>query len=60
MLYDQKRAVPSDAPKGAWVEIKVIKGRRYRYLRWREGGKQRSRYLGKANDVQADGSAGGM
>lgn len=37
------RQVPLDG----WVEIKVIHGRRYRYLRWREGGKKRSRYLGK-------------
>lgn len=43
-----RSAMPGDAPKGAWIEIKTIKGHRYRYLRWREGGKRRSRYLGKA------------
>jgi hypothetical protein len=32
------------------IEIKVVKGRRYRYLRYREDGKQKSKYLGKVED----------
>jgi len=62
MLCDQKdaprvrgdderpRARPADAPAGAWVEIKTINGHRYRYLRWRDNGVRRSRYLGRADD----------
>ncbi len=41
-------ALPDGAPAGAWVEIKEIKGRPYRYLRWRDGRHMRSKYLGKA------------
>ena len=36
------------AKGGSWVEVKTIKGHKYRYLRWREGGRLRSKYLGKA------------
>lgn len=36
-------------PRGSWVELKIINGcGPYAYLRWREGGRQRSKYLGKA------------
>lgn len=31
-----------------WIEIKEIRGRFYRYLRWRDGKVKRSKYLGKA------------
>ncbi|MCW1967101.1 MAG: hypothetical protein KIH69_003125 [Anaerolineae bacterium] len=34
----------------AFVEIKTIKGRRYAYRRWYEGGKFRSEYIGPANE----------
>ena len=38
---------------GAWVESRQIKNcGPYLYLRWREGGKLRSRYLGKASDYE--------
>ena len=37
-----------EGPRGWWVEVKTIRGRRYRYKRWREGGRMRSQYLGKA------------
>jgi len=56
MLCDQKTdgrtrgSAPTDAPAGAWVEVKTIKGHRYRYLRWRDKGVRRSRYLGRADD----------
>lgn len=42
--------LPADAPRGAWVEIKVIKNHRYLYMRWRENERTRSRYLGRAAD----------
>jgi len=36
-------------PAGFWVENKMVgKYGPYKYLRWREGNRQRSRYLGKA------------
>lgn len=37
-------------PPGAWYEVKTIKGRDYRYMRWREGGKLKSRYIGKVRE----------
>ena len=38
---------------GAWVESRLIKNcGPYLYLRWRDGGKLRSRYLGKASDYE--------
>jgi hypothetical protein len=37
-----------EGPRGWWIEVKTIKGRRYRYKRWRENGRTRSLYLGKA------------
>lgn len=37
-------------PRGWWREIKKIKGHRYWYKRWREGGKLRSKYLGKVEE----------
>ena len=36
-----------DRQQHGWVEIKEINGKRYRYLRWRDGKKQRSKYLGR-------------
>jgi len=33
--------------RGWWLEIKTIKGHQYLYRRWREGGRQRSEYVGK-------------
>ncbi|MCU0525167.1 MAG: hypothetical protein MUF72_10110 [Elainella sp. Prado103] len=44
---------------GSWVEAKYIKRGKelcgpYLYQRWREGGKLRSRYLGKATDSGSD------
>ena len=35
-----------------WCEIKVIKGRRYRYESWRENGKKRSRYIGPEHSTR--------
>lgn len=34
-----------------WREVKTIKGHEYVYWRWREGGRLRSRYMGKAADL---------
>ena len=34
-----------------WIERKRIKGREYLYLRWRENGRQHSRYLGPAEST---------
>jgi hypothetical protein len=31
---------------GGWLEIKTIKGHRYRYHCWRKRGQRRSEYLG--------------
>ena len=39
---------PTDAPGGSWIETKEIHGHLYRYRRWREHGRLRSQYLGKA------------
>jgi hypothetical protein len=33
----------------AWKEVKEIDGHAYSYLRWREGNRKRSKYLGKAS-----------
>jgi len=39
---------PTSRPRGAWVELKTINNcGPYAYLRWREGGRCRSKYLGK-------------
>ncbi len=38
-------------PNSGYVEIKQIKGRSYRYLRWRENGVLKSRYLGRDHQV---------
>jgi len=36
-------------PAGSWVEVKEIHpGKFYEYLRWRENGRLRSKYLGRA------------
>lgn len=41
-------------PRGSWVELKTINGcGPYAYLRWREGGHQRSKYLGKVVETEA-------
>jgi hypothetical protein len=41
-------------PRGAWVELKMIKKcGPYAYLRWREGGRCRSKYLGKVKEMEA-------
>lgn len=42
-------------PRGRrWVELKIINGcGPYAYERWIEGGRKRSRYLGKAEEVRA-------
>jgi hypothetical protein len=38
-------------PRGAWVELKTINNcGPYAYLRWREGGHCRSKYLGKVKE----------
>lgn len=39
--------VKAEAGQG-WLEIKKIGGHRYQYRRWYEGGRKRSRYIGKA------------
>jgi hypothetical protein len=39
-----------DPNSKGYEEIKIIKGKPYRYWRWYEGGKKRSRYLGKLHD----------
>jgi hypothetical protein len=36
-----------DPNSKGYEEVKMIKGRPYRYWRWYEGGKKRSKYLGK-------------
>ena len=39
--------------RGKWVDLKMINGcGPYAYLRWREGGRCRSKYLGKADVIQ--------
>jgi hypothetical protein len=41
-------------PRGAWVELKMINNcGPYAYLRWREGGRCRSKYLGKVKETEA-------
>jgi hypothetical protein len=41
-------------PRGAWVELKTINGcGPYAYLRWRENGRQKSKYLGKVEEARA-------
>jgi hypothetical protein len=38
----------TDHPHGSWIELKMINGcGPYVYLRWRENGHRRSKYLGK-------------
>jgi len=42
-----------EVPKGAgrWVELKMINNcGPYAYLRWREGGRTRSKYIGKVQE----------
>jgi hypothetical protein len=42
----------SKAGPAGWVELKHINGYGpYAYLRWREGKRMRSKYLGKARDL---------
>lgn len=46
---------PAAAAPKSWIELRYVKRRGkvygpYRYRRWREGGRMRSRYLGKANE----------
>jgi hypothetical protein len=46
---EQPPDVPHDKRvSGGWIETKDINGSKYRYLRWRDGKRQRSKYLGKA------------
>ena len=45
------------SPRGNWVELKMIPDRGklygpYAYLRWREGGRCRSKYIGKVREVK--------
>ena len=38
------------AGRGGWVEMRMVNGcGPYAYERWREGGRKRTRYLGKVN-----------
>jgi len=48
---------PGDEAQGAgrspagWIELKIINGNGpYAYRRWREGGKLRSKYIGKVRE----------
>lgn len=44
-------ALPAGVPRGAHIEEKMINNcGPYRYARWREGGRLRSRYLGKVRE----------
>jgi len=43
----------SDVPAGAWLEIKEVHpGRYYNYWRWRENGRLRSKYAGRATGAK--------
>jgi hypothetical protein len=48
-MAQEKKARKSDKrDTGSWEEIKVINGHQYRYRRTWQGGKLRSKYIGKA------------
>jgi hypothetical protein len=40
--------VSAEGSTASWIETKEIHGHLYRYRRWRERGRLRSQYLGKA------------
>jgi hypothetical protein len=42
-----------DHPAKGYEEIKILKGIQYRYWRWYEGKKKRSKYLGPVNPVKS-------
>ncbi len=43
-------SLPNPLPNNGYEEIKVIKGRKYRYWRWLENDKLRSKYLGRCEN----------
>lgn len=43
-------SLPNSLPNHGYEEIKTIKGNQYRYWRWLEGGKLRSKYLGRCEN----------
>jgi hypothetical protein len=46
---------PPSRPHGGWVELKTISGcGPYAYLRWRENGRCRSKYLGKVEEARVN------
>ena len=48
LLPKSSNGNPTGRPRGAWIDTKMINGcGPYAYLRWREGGRCRSKYLGK-------------
>lgn len=47
---DREGQANGQGGSSGWEEIKTIKGHQYRYLRWRQGGKLKSKYLGKAEE----------
>lgn len=61
LLLSLARAAGVEPPPGAWVELKLVRcgkpGCRkcphgpYAYMRWYEGGKLRSRYLGRLDEL---------
>lgn len=53
MLPKSSDGKTTDRPRGAWVELKMINNcGPYAYLRWREGGRCRSKYLGKVKETE--------
>ncbi len=45
-------SLPNSHPSHGYEEIKTIKGRQYRYWRWLENDKLRSKYLGRCENVK--------
>jgi hypothetical protein len=45
-------SLPNCLPNYGYEEIKTIKGRQYRYWRWLENDKLRSKYLGRCENVK--------